>query len=146
MEDGEDEERVRQPPEEHGDELQRMERVEHATMDEARSGGGSEEKPAGQEVAMNSASGEHLLGPRDDPGRPTRSRQAPRRLLDYVRAVHAATNDRSPIVLENVEGDSKLTRAPDYEPTPYGLSQTTAIANQIKFGKICECMVNGWIC
>ena len=24
--------------------------------------------------------------------------------------------------------------------------KTTAIANQIKFGKICECMVNEWIC
>ena len=70
-----------------------MQGVEHATMDEARSGGGSEEKPTGQEVATNSATGEHLLGPRDDPGRPTRSRQASRRLLDYVREVHAATID-----------------------------------------------------
>ena len=71
--------------EEHEDELQRMGGVEHATMDEARTGGGSEEKPAGQRVATNSATDEHLLGPRDDPARPTRSRQAPRRLLDYVR-------------------------------------------------------------
>ena len=80
------------------------------TMNEARSDGGSE-KPAGQEVDANSATGEHLPGPRDDPERPTRSRQDPRRLLDYVRAVHAATNDRSPIVLENVEGGSKLKGA-----------------------------------
>ena len=86
---------MRQSPEEHGDELQRIEGVEHATMDESRSGGGSEDQPAGQEVATNSATGEHLLGPRDDSGQPTRSRQAPRRLLDYVRAVHAATNDRA---------------------------------------------------
>ena len=100
-----------------------MEGVEHATMNEDRSDGGSEEKPAREEVATNSATGKHLPGPRDDPGRPNRSRQAPRRLLDYVRAVHAATNDRSPIVLENVEGSSKLTREPDYEPTPYGVSQ-----------------------
>ena len=92
-------------------------------MNEARSDGGSEEKPTGQDVATNSATGKHLPGPTDDPGRPTRSRQAPRRLLDYVRAVHAATNDRSPIVFENVEGSSKLTREPDYEPTPYGVSQ-----------------------
>ena len=63
-----DDEEMRQPLEEHGDEQQRMEGVEHATMDEARSGGGSEEKPAGQEVATNSATAEHLLGPRDDPG------------------------------------------------------------------------------
>ena len=104
LEDAEDEEEVRQPPEEHGDELQRMEGVEHATMNEARSDGGSEEKPAGQEVATNSATVEHLLGPRNDPGRPTRSRQALHRLLDYVREAHAATNERSPIVLENVEG------------------------------------------
>ena len=105
---------MQQPPQEHGDELQRMEGVKRATMDEARSGGGAEEKPAGQEVVTNSATGEHLLGPRDDPGRPTRSRQASRQLLDYVRAVNATTIDRSPIVLENVEGDSKLTREPSY--------------------------------
>ena len=106
---------MQRPPEEDGYELQRMEGVEHATMDEARSGGGWKEKPAGQEVATNSATGgEHLLGPRDDPGRPTRSQQAPRSLLDYVRAVHAATIDQSPIVLEKVEGDSKLTREPGY--------------------------------
>ena len=114
---------MRQPPEEHGDELQRMVGVEHAVINEARSDGGSKEKPAGQEVATNSATGEHLPRPRDYQGRPTRSRQAPRQLLDYVREVHAANNDRSPIVLENVEGGSKLTREPDYEPTPYGLSQ-----------------------
>ena len=123
------------PSEEHGDELQRMEGVEHATMNEARSGGGSEEKPEGQEVATNSATGEHLLGPRDDPGR---------RLLDYVRAVRAATIDQSPIVLENMEGDSNLTRgspAMNLPSTVY--PKTTAIVNQIKFGRICECMVNG---
>ena len=34
------EEEMRRPSEEHGDELQRMEGVEHASMDEARSGGG----------------------------------------------------------------------------------------------------------
>ena len=103
LEDPEGEE-VQQPPEEDGDELQRIEGVEHATMNDARSDGGSEDKSTGQEVAANYATGEHLPGPRDDPGRPTRSRQAPHRLLDYVRAVHAATNDRSPVVLENVEG------------------------------------------
>ena len=122
-----------------------MEGVEYAMMDEARCVGGSKEKPAGQEAATNSATGEHVLGPRGVPGRPTRSRQAPRRLLDYVRAVHAATIDQSPIVLENVEGDSNLVREPGYEPTQYGLSQTTAIVNQIKFGRICESMANGWI-
>ena len=97
--------------------------MEQATTDEARSGGGSEEKHGGQKVVKNSATGEHLLGPRDEPGRPTRKRQAPRRLHDYVRAVHATTIDRSLIVLENVEGDSKLTREPSYAPTQYGLSQ-----------------------
>ena len=75
-----------------------MEGVEHATMNEARSDGGSEEKPAGQEVPVNSATVVYLPGPRDDPGRPTRSRQAPRRLLDYVQPVYAATIDQSPIV------------------------------------------------
>ena len=35
---------VRRLSEEHGDELQSMERVKHATTDEARSGGGSDEK------------------------------------------------------------------------------------------------------
>ena len=80
--------------------------------DEARSGGESKEKPGGQEVAKNSATGEHSLGARDDPGRPTRSRQAPRRLRDYVRAVHAATIERRPIVLKSMEDDSKLTREP----------------------------------
>ena len=44
------------------------------TKDAARNGGGSEEKLEGQDVAKNSATDEHLLGPRDDPGRPTRSR------------------------------------------------------------------------
>ena len=83
---------MRRPPEEDEDEQQRMEGVEHATMDEARSGGGC-------------------------PGRPTRSRQASRRLLDYVQAVHAATIDQSPIGLEKVEGDSNLKREPGYEPT-----------------------------
>ena len=123
LEDAEDDEEMRRPPPEHGDELQRMEGVEHSTMDEPRSGGGSEEKTTGQEVATHSATDKHLLGLRDDPGRPTRSRQAPRWLLDYVRAVHAATIDQSPIVLANVEGDSNLTREPGYEPTHYGLSQ-----------------------
>ena len=105
-------EKVRRSLEEHGDELQRMEGVEQATTDEARSGGGSEEKLGGQEAAKNSATGGHSLGPRDDPGRPTRSLQAPRRFFDYVRAVHAVTIERSPIVLENVEEDNKLTREP----------------------------------
>ena len=100
------------PSEEHGDEVQRMEEVEHARTDEARGCGGSDEKPGGQETASNSATGEHSLGYRDDPGRPTRSRQAPRRLLDSVRAVHEATIERSRIVLGNVEDDSKLTSEP----------------------------------
>ena len=79
-------------------------------MAEARSGGGLEEKRECQEVATNSATGEHVLRSRDDPMRLTRSPQAPRRLLDYVRAVHAATIDQSPILLENVEWDSEGTR------------------------------------
>ena len=67
----EKEEEVRRPLKEYGDELQRMEGGEYETMDEARSGGGSEEKPGGQESATNSATGEHSLGPRDDPRRST---------------------------------------------------------------------------
>ena len=98
LEDAEEEFEMRRAPKEDGDEHQRMEGVGHATMDEAPSGEGWEKKPAGQKVATNSATGEHLPGPRNDPGRPTRSRQAPRRLLDYVRALHAATIDQSPIV------------------------------------------------
>ena len=107
----EKEEKVRRSSEEHGYELQRMEGVEYATTDEARVGGESEEKPGGQEAATNFASGEHSLAPMDDPGRPTGNRQAPRRLFDYVRAVHEAIIERNQTVLENVEEGSKLTRA-----------------------------------
>ena len=107
----EKEEEVRRSSEEHRDDLQHMEGGEHATTDEARDGGGSEEKPGGQEVATNSATSEHSLGQRDDPGRPTQSQHAPRRLR-YVRMVHAAAIERMPTVLEKVEGDSKLTRKP----------------------------------
>ena len=97
LEDAEDEvKEVRRTSEEHGDEIHHMEEVEHATTDEDRVGGGSDEKPGGQEAATNPATGEHSLGPTDDPRRPTRNRHASRRLLDYVRAVHAATIQRSP--------------------------------------------------
>ena len=89
-----------------------MNGVEHATTDEARVGEGLNEKPRVQEAATNSATREHSLVPQDDPGRPTRSRQAPRWLPDYVRAVHEETIEQSPTVLEHVERDSKLTREP----------------------------------
>ena len=111
LEDAEEEE-MQRPSEEYGSEVQRMEGVEHATTDEARSSGGSEEKPGGHEASKHSATCEHSLGPSDGPGRPTRTRQPPRQLRDYVRAVHAANIERSPIVLENVEQNSKLTREP----------------------------------
>ena len=107
-----DEDEMRRPLKERGDEQQHIEGGEHATTNEARGGGGSEEKPGSQEATKNSTTGEHFLGPRDDPARPTRSRQAPHQLRDYVRAVHAAIIERSPIMLENEEEDSKLTREP----------------------------------
>ena len=78
------------------------------TTDEDQAGGGSKEKPGGQEAATNSTTGEHSLGPRDDPERPIRSRQALCRLRDYVRAVHVATIERSPTVLGNVTSITSL--------------------------------------
>ena len=95
-----------------------MEGEEHAPTDAARDGGGYEEKPGGEEAAKSFTTRDHSLRPRDDPGRPTRSRQAKRRLRDYVRAVHAATIEQSSVVLENVEYDSKLTRNPVKEVPP----------------------------
>ena len=79
---------MKRPSEEHGDEMQSMEEVEHAKTDKARGCGGLDEKSGGHEAAANSVTGEHYLEPKDDPGRSTRNRQASRRLLDYVRAVH----------------------------------------------------------
>ena len=67
----EEKEEVRRPSEEHGEELQRMKGVEHATTDDARGVGGSEEQPGGHQAAKNSATSEHSLRPRDDPGRPS---------------------------------------------------------------------------
>ena len=106
---------MRRSSKEHGDELQRMEEVEYATADESRSCEGSNEKPVCQEAATYFAYGEHSLGPSDNPGRPIRSQQAPRRLRDYVRAIQEETIERSPTVLETMEEDRKLTRVPGEE-------------------------------
>ena len=74
-------------------------------------------------MATNSATEEHLPGPRDYPGRPTRSRQAPHRLLETTCGGPCSDQRSKPNRARKRGRSSKLTRDLDYEPTTYGSYQ-----------------------